>query len=345
MALLFFPASSALAETTILENAGFAPSAIWYSKEPFFTGDHVRIYSMLYNSTDKDLSGKAVFSDNGASVGTVSFSIANGRAQDIWVDWTAVSGNHTITAEIIDAVVSSPGGAAVHISLKNRASGGNERFVEMDTDGDRIGNSADTDDDNDGVSDAEEAKTGTNPFLADTDGNGISDRADGEPRRASVQAATQTNQDTTNKIQGVVAPAAVATAAATVNAIGALREHGIDYFTQKVAAVASPSAAVTTAPATQTSQTNNVQKLLVPLSGSGEGRGDVFSLSHNLYNQANVLTPFQSLTFYGNSFFLFLFRSRPAFYTLIALCFLLIVRWIFRKIFLRRHPKRLSRGF
>lgn len=44
-----------------------------------------------------------------------------------------------------------------------------------DNDADGIADGVDTDDDNDGLSDAEEAAAGTNPFDADTDGDGVSD--------------------------------------------------------------------------------------------------------------------------------------------------------------------------
>jgi Tol biopolymer transport system component len=45
----------------------------------------------------------------------------------------------------------------------------------LDTDGDLIGNNADDDDDGDQLSDAFEALLGTNPLLADSDGDGLSD--------------------------------------------------------------------------------------------------------------------------------------------------------------------------
>ena len=48
----------------------------------------------------------------------------------------------------------------------------------IDTDSDGVGNNADTDDDNDEVSDADEAKNGTNPLLVDTDGDGVADSLD-----------------------------------------------------------------------------------------------------------------------------------------------------------------------
>ena len=50
-----------------------------------------------------------------------------------------------------------------------------------DTDGDKIGNNADPDDDNDGLTDIEETALGTNSLLADTDGDNVGDNADAFP--------------------------------------------------------------------------------------------------------------------------------------------------------------------
>ena len=50
-----------------------------------------------------------------------------------------------------------------------------------DTDGDDTVDALDTDDDNDGLTDEEEAILGTNPLLADTDGDNVNDMADAFP--------------------------------------------------------------------------------------------------------------------------------------------------------------------
>lgn len=46
---------------------------------------------------------------------------------------------------------------------------------QLDSDGDQFGNACDTDDDNDGLSDAEEAQLGTDPLTSDTDTDGLTD--------------------------------------------------------------------------------------------------------------------------------------------------------------------------
>lgn len=51
-------------------------------------------------------------------------------------------------------------------------------FLWIDTDGDKVPDHLDTDDDNDGLSDAQEAALKTNPLKKDTDGDGYSDYAE-----------------------------------------------------------------------------------------------------------------------------------------------------------------------
>ncbi len=54
----------------------------------------------------------------------------------------------------------------------------------VDTDNDGIGDNADTDDDNDGISDVDEISIGTNPNYKDTDGDGVEDSLDKFPFNA-----------------------------------------------------------------------------------------------------------------------------------------------------------------
>ena len=60
---------------------------------------------------------------------------------------------------------------------------------QTDTDGDHQGDACDTDDDNDGVSDTAEVDLGTNPLVADSDGDGLKDGADNCPTSANADQA------------------------------------------------------------------------------------------------------------------------------------------------------------
>ena len=62
----------------------------------------------------------------------------------------------------------------------------NDPNESVDTDGDGVGNNADTDDDNDGLLDVDELAAGTNPENADTDSDGAGDALDNCPAIANA---------------------------------------------------------------------------------------------------------------------------------------------------------------
>jgi hypothetical protein len=64
----------------------------------------------------------------------------------------------------------------------------NDPTETVDTDGDGIGNNADPDDDNDGLSDAEEQLAGTDPLNSDTDADGAGDSSDAFPNDSTETA-------------------------------------------------------------------------------------------------------------------------------------------------------------
>ena len=173
---LFLP-PPAKAET--LSNAGFAPETVWFSKEPFFDGEEVKIYTALYNSREEHLSGNIVFRNGSEKIGETPFSLQSGSAQNVWTAWTAKGGEVVISAEIENASISS-GGESRSVSLEKQK-GENRKFVDKDTDGDGVGNLADEDDDGDGVSDRTEIASGTNPLSADSDKDGVPDGKDRNP--------------------------------------------------------------------------------------------------------------------------------------------------------------------
>ncbi len=167
---------SALSQSTILKNAGFVPGNIWFSKIPFFEGDKVRIYTVIFNGSENDLSGTVAFYDNDNLLGKNDFSLAGGGIiRDIWLDWTPSKSNHQISTRIINAKISKPGEEAQVIVLENSETKTESIFADSDTDKDGIGDANDEDDDNDGLTDKEELALGTDPLKTDTDGDGVKD--------------------------------------------------------------------------------------------------------------------------------------------------------------------------
>lgn len=169
------------ADDNSVKNAGFVPSNIWYSKTPFFVDENIRVYTIIFNGSQYDLEGTVEFFDEAdglsKAIGKTDFSISGGgRVRDIWIDWKAIEGKHIIVARITKSNISLADGTKKTAEMENAQTGKSEVLTDLDTDGDKIGNTTDTDDDNDGVPDNDELKNGTNPLRSDSDGNGISDK-------------------------------------------------------------------------------------------------------------------------------------------------------------------------
>lgn len=232
-----------------VDNAGFLPENIWYSKDPFFSGDKIRIYTVVFNGSPYDIMGNVEFYDNGLAVGKAPFSLSNtGRVQDLWVDWTAGEGNHVITARIIDSTARNAGGTRYTAVLENTETGKSTRVIDIDTDGDGVGNTVDADDDNDGVPDTEELKNGTNPLKKDTDGNGVSDAKELELRaletkKDALKAASSTGVlgaalDTLKTVDDSIPEPVKAGATTGVNSLEGFRvSEGYGFQLQKEAHV------------------------------------------------------------------------------------------------------------
>jgi len=149
-------------------NLGFLQNGIWYSKDPFFSGDKVRIYSAVFNSSANDLIGKVEFFDNGNSLGLTDFSVTGGgKIKDVWLDFIPTEGTHKISAKIVEAKISRVSQTPETITITNTQTGADERFIDIDTDKDGVGNQQDPDDDNDTFSDEEEISLGMDPLKKD----------------------------------------------------------------------------------------------------------------------------------------------------------------------------------
>ncbi|PIR87027.1 MAG: hypothetical protein COU11_02240 [Candidatus Harrisonbacteria bacterium CG10_big_fil_rev_8_21_14_0_10_49_15] len=158
----YFLVSAPLAHA---QEYGFLERNIWFSQELLFAGETVRIYTVVFNGSEEDVTGTVEFYDQAEKLGEAKFSLAKGeQLRDVWIDWLAKEGEHAITARI--------NGASSAILTK---------VVDGDRDGDKIGDREDLDNDNDGISDAQEKKDGTDPFKADTDGDGLNDLEDPAP--------------------------------------------------------------------------------------------------------------------------------------------------------------------
>jgi hypothetical protein len=176
---------------------GFIPGSIWYSKDAFFAGEEVRIYSAVFNGSEETIRGTVVFYDNGERIEEAHFPLlAKGSTSVVSVLWMAKAGNHRISAKIVEI----SGSEAAEAMIVNKETGETARYIDRDTDGDGVGDAEDLDDDGDGISDEAEITAGTDPANKDTDGDGIFDNEDPAPleKAGSVSETDETGSDETD---------------------------------------------------------------------------------------------------------------------------------------------------
>lgn len=146
-------------------NAGFV-EGIWYSNNQPVVGETIRIYTAIRNNTDNDLIGTVEFFVNGKKLNSSPVQALTGRIVEAWADWPTIAGTSSISARLSGTRLAPIGQNAEAVEVGAAESSGTI-FVDIDTDGDGIGNQVDTDDDGDGVSDVDEIAAGTDPLVAD----------------------------------------------------------------------------------------------------------------------------------------------------------------------------------
>lgn len=133
--IIFFLLSSASfvrAADLPIKNAGFVPANIWYSRDPFFAGETIRVYTIIFNGSVYDLKGGVEFLDNGVVIGKTNFALSGGgRVQDVWVDWKTTQGAHTVTARLTNVIGDGPNGKQ-SVILDNAETGKSDRVVDLD---------------------------------------------------------------------------------------------------------------------------------------------------------------------------------------------------------------------
>ncbi len=176
---------------------------IRFNKEVLYSGDTVRIYATIKNVGDTDAAAQVFFYQGAILIGgsqAVSV-VADGAGDDVFVDFTVPTGAFNIRAVIQGADpqdINSSNDVATTPLYEPKVDADRDgvgddtdncptdaNTDQLDTDHDGKGNACDSDDDNDGLSDADEATKGTSPTLSDTDGDGVPDGSDDYPTDAT----------------------------------------------------------------------------------------------------------------------------------------------------------------
>lgn len=99
---LFLPVTVGAQETGI--SAGFAPSSVWLSRTDLVAESSVRIYTVVYNSSESALEGSVSFLVDGTETGTAPFALPSGDSKIVFTTWTTSEGTHTVSAKIASSL-------------------------------------------------------------------------------------------------------------------------------------------------------------------------------------------------------------------------------------------------
>lgn len=199
--LLLFPfvVSAAITDLALEEDS------VSFSKETLVAGDTLRIYAIVTNVGDLDVSGYVSFYQGSLPISDsqVISSRAGGSSEEVFVDFVVPSGSFNIRAEIRGTDPEDENSAndilitrlftpildddrdGVENDEDNCPSVENNDQFDNDVDG--SGDVCDDDDDDDSVTDGVESEIGTNPKDSDSDDDGLSDNSDPRPTVAGSQ--------------------------------------------------------------------------------------------------------------------------------------------------------------
>lgn len=139
-------------------------------------GGQARIYVTVRNNSSSDLSGVVKFYNEKTSSflsADQPVSILAGKTDDVFIDFRADAlGQNPIAVRVVPWIEEGddPSNNKVTANL----------YVDVDQDGDGIGDANDPDDDNDGVNDKDDAFPRDPSESKDTDGDGVGDNVDAD---------------------------------------------------------------------------------------------------------------------------------------------------------------------
>lgn len=143
---------------------GFVSNPLWLSSSHVTEGVAVQVSTVVTKQDVDDVEGTVTFFSDGKEIGTSDFSLPSKVSGVVAsVSFVPENGTHSVTAKVTRA---RAGEKEVTVAAEVKAQ--ETLRVDADADRDTIPDTKDEDDDNDGVSDVEETKRGTDPKKNET---------------------------------------------------------------------------------------------------------------------------------------------------------------------------------
>jgi len=152
--------------------------SLYLSSPNAFAGDKVKLYTVVVNNDFASLSADVEFYNNDKLIGaTQVVDLGKEGARQAWIEYVLPEGENKLRAVLTNFSAKNEAGKVVPIKSEEVAGyeANGQYSIDLDTDGDDVGNKEDADDDNDSLTDADESTRGTDPLKVDTDGDTLSD--------------------------------------------------------------------------------------------------------------------------------------------------------------------------
>ena len=129
LSLVFLP----LFASALNVSAGIPKDLVWFSKDPFFAGDTIVVYTIVYNSTNYELRGVMELQDASAPViGKKDFDVgAGGRSVILSFPWRVTPGGHALRAVVTKGSFTLDGKVITNVDANFTTTAPIERFAEV----------------------------------------------------------------------------------------------------------------------------------------------------------------------------------------------------------------------
>jgi hypothetical protein len=174
------------------QEVSFVSNPVWLSTTQTTEGETVQASTVITKQDAESVTGEVAFFSNGKDIGTAEFSLpSNVGGVVVAVSFTPEKGTHLVSAKVTRAVALQ-NGASVAVDVTAEAKAGETLTIDPDNDHDKIVDAQDADDDNDGISDADEKTGGTDPLKQEAN---AAPAVAGAATSTSLAGATETAKD------------------------------------------------------------------------------------------------------------------------------------------------------
>ncbi|MFM7088999.1 MAG: hypothetical protein ACKOW9_05750 [Candidatus Paceibacterota bacterium] len=98
--LVVFSLSGSYRAYAQITNTGFVETNIWYSKESLVEGEKVKVYTLVFNPSNKNFKGTVSFFNKATLLGKKDVTVGASTAEAISIDWVVSAGGHEMFAKI-----------------------------------------------------------------------------------------------------------------------------------------------------------------------------------------------------------------------------------------------------